>query len=42
MVGCEEGGCGGEDCGEKCGEGVGGGCGEGLEGIDDQESSWHT
>ena len=35
MVGCEEGGCGGEDCGEEGGEGVSGRNGEGVESVDD-------
>lgn len=41
MVGCEEGGCRGEDCGEEGGEGVGGGEGEGVERVDYEEGSWY-
>lgn len=40
VVGCEEGGGGGEDGGEEGGERVGGGEGEGVEGVDYEEGSW--
>ena len=35
MVGCEEGGCGGEDGGKKGGKGMSGVIGERVESVDD-------
>lgn len=40
VVGCEEGGCGGDEGGEDCGEGGWRGGGEGVQGVKDEKGAW--